>query len=173
MRIWTKKVDEGIHAACGHITFATAWRPIYLAKTPEEIARDVGQMKDKAKQARRIRCLEQGLDAEEVIDSIHVFDRMLAEMQTVLSNSSGLAGNGVSLADLKLLPYVLRLDQLDLAWMWDEQPAVAAWFARMQERPSFAPAIADVIPQNEIDVLKTGGRDNRAKIEAVLAAAAF
>lgn len=24
MRIWTKKVDEGIHAACGHITFATA-----------------------------------------------------------------------------------------------------------------------------------------------------
>jgi glutathione S-transferase len=107
------------------------------------------------------------MDAAEVIDSIHVFDRMLGEMEATLGGAPWLAGPRLSIADLKLLPYVLRLDHLDLAWMWDERPGVADWFARIQARPSYGPAIVEVIPQNEIDVLKTGGRE-RPKIEAIL-----
>lgn len=171
MRMWSKRVDESIHAACGHITFATAWRPVYLAKSPEEVAADVGQMKDPVKQAQRVQCLEKGLDADEVVRAIHIFDRMLADMETVLEGHDWLTGNQLSIADLKIVPYVIRLDHLDLEWMWQGRPQVADWYRRLQARPSFKVAITDLIPQREIDVLRTGGRD-RAKIEEILASSA-
>ena len=37
-----------------------------------------------------------------------------------------------SLADIGYAPYILRLDHLQLQFLWDKRPHVAAWYDRVQ-----------------------------------------
>ena len=35
-----------------------------------------------------------------------------------------------------MIPYILRLDLLGMERIWENMPRIAAWYARMRERPS-------------------------------------
>lgn len=56
-----------------------------------------------------------------------------------------LCGRKLSLADVMAAAHVSVLDQLD-AIDWDRCPAGRGWFARMKQRPSFRPLLADQVP---------------------------
>jgi hypothetical protein len=43
-----------------------------------------------------------------------------------------LAGDTYSLADVAVIPYILRLELLRLSRMWDGRPSVAAWWERVR-----------------------------------------
>jgi len=45
-----------------------------------------------------------------------------------------------SIADIVLIPTVVRMEDLGLTDIWADLPNVAAWYARVQARPSFAAA---------------------------------
>ena len=65
---------------------------------------------------------------------------MLDRMQETLGREPWLAGDGYSLADINIAPFVHRLasfPEYDLGRDW---PAVADWYARLRERPAFARA---------------------------------
>ena len=51
-----------------------------------------------------------------------------------------LLGERCSIADIVLLPSVVRMVDLGLDNLWDGLPGVANWLAQMQARPSFAQA---------------------------------
>ena len=36
-----------------------------------------------------------------------------------------------------LTPFVSRLDELSLDWMWKDRPLLASWWDRIRQRPSF------------------------------------
>ena len=69
-----------------------------------------------------------------------------------------LAGGEFSLADIAVIPYVIRLDMLRLAPMWHSYPHVAAWYERTRKRPAVERAIVnsmtavDRAPFEEISV---------------------
>jgi glutathione S-transferase len=54
-----------------------------------------------------------------------------------------LAGDSFSNADCAVIPYILRLELLKLAGLWDRYPAIADWWARMRVRPSVKGTIFD------------------------------
>jgi glutathione S-transferase len=56
---------------------------------------------------------------------------------TLADGRSFLVGNEVTLADLVVLPIVVRAEDVNLSSLWSDQPFMAAWYARMQARPSF------------------------------------
>jgi glutathione S-transferase len=46
-------------------------------------------------------------------------------------------GPSFSIADIVLIPSVVRMDDLGLHHLWDDLPWIAAWYERVQARPAF------------------------------------
>lgn len=59
-----------------------------------------------------------------------------------------LLGGDYSIADIVLVPSVVRMHDLGLAHLWDDLPEVARWFESVQARPSFAIAY---VPGSRVD----------------------
>jgi glutathione S-transferase len=60
--------------------------------------------------------------------------------QSLSDGRSYLLGDLCSLADFVLLPSMIRMQDLGLAYLWEDTAGFADWLARMQNRPSFAQA---------------------------------
>lgn len=61
-------------------------------------------------------------------------------MEVVLAARSWLCGSGYSVADICAVPVFQRLADIGRASLWDDRPAVAAWYARLGARPAYAKA---------------------------------
>ena len=71
-----------------------------------------------------------------------LFGVPVVKVQDVLSRQPFLAGEGYSLADAALTPFVNRLDMLGLDFMWREtRPNLTGWIDRIRERPNFDRAV--------------------------------
>jgi glutathione S-transferase len=77
-----------------------------------------------------------GLQSHYTVDAIEQHEKLLSWMEAGLKQGPYLAGSAYSLADIAVVPYILRLELLKLARMWEKRPGVAAWWARVKARPS-------------------------------------
>jgi len=171
MRMWIKVPDEGLHVACGSLTYAAAFAPQLRANhAPQEWEARLARLPDRARAAQQRQIIEMQFDAPAVKDAALLHKKVLKEMQAALSQSSWLAGDTFSLADAAIIPYVTRLDRLGLDLMWADYPAVAAWFAAVQARPNFASAISAFRSNAYDDELKKRGIDVWPQAQALLAA---
>jgi glutathione S-transferase len=133
----------------------------------------LAKLPDRARAWRQEQLLEKGLDASFVADAVRLHDKVLADMEKTLASSAWLAGDTFSLAECAIVPYILRLEKLGLARMWERRPRVADWYARVQARPSWAEAIAafPVLGNGDYDdEMRTKGVDSWPKVKALLAA---
>ena len=78
-----------------------------------------------------------------------------------------LAGPDFSLADIAAVPYVLRLDLLRMARLWDAHPGVGAWYKRVLARPSVKTEILDRMTVEDQAPFKEL-RDPWPKVAAIL-----
>lgn len=172
MRLWSKLCDEGVHMACGSISFAAIFaRQLANGHSPEALEKRLERMPDPARRERQRQIIQHGFDAPFVRDHVRLYDKALAEMEAALADRPWLAGAAFSLADISLIPYVERVDRLGLAGLWHPQrPRVADWFRRMKERPSFKSAIAAFDPVDYDDRV-TESESAWPKVHAILAAA--
>ncbi len=172
MRVWTKAMDEGVHAACADIAYATAYRPIMRQKTPEELAAHLDRMPDPERRERQRQAIEHGLEAPIIRRSVLLYDRTLAEMEAALAGGDWLAGGAYSLADVALTPYVLRVETMALDdVLMAARPRVRDWLARIKGRANFRPAVADQMPGPPTEVLKAAGEAARDEVARIVKAA--
>ena len=82
-----------------------------------------------------------------------------------------LAGTSFSNADCAVVPYILRLELLKLAGMWDGQAAIGDWWGRMRERPSVKAAILDRMTETDWAPFRNLAPDPWPKVETLLRAA--
>ena len=54
-----------------------------------------------------------------------------------------LCGDMFTLADISIMPSIVRLEDLGMAELWADRPLVTQWYARLRARPAFALAYAD------------------------------
>ena len=165
---WMIRPDAGLHDACGITSFALAFRmqlakvdpqalQAFYAKIPEEIRRE------------RIRSLvELGLEAPGVGPALRSYHKTIGAMAKALALGDWLVGEDCSLADITMLPYVLRLDHLGLNWFWDSHPAVAGWLARMQARPSYR-AIEERLDPKYLDIMTLVAAREDARLRQIVA----
>lgn len=135
---WMILPDSGLHDACGLTSFALAFRYQLLKLAPDALAAHLAKMPNEQRRTHVKNVVEQGLDAPGVAQAIRTFYQAIQRMSQALTQADWLAGDTLSLADITMLPYVLRLSHLGLDWLWQDLPQVADWFARMQVRDSFA-----------------------------------
>lgn len=147
MRLWTKQLDDSVHHATAVLSYSIAYRFLQLDKSPAEIEALLQGINDPERRARNRDLIEKGVDSRFFIGALRRFQKLLTDMEITLSRKEWLAGDGFSLADIGLAPYIARLERLQLSPLWEERPNVARWFQYIQERPAYGRAISDYYDQ--------------------------
>ena len=172
MRLWMKKVDDGMHPAVNTLTFATANRKALLAKTPKELQAYYDAKPDPVHREKLRQLVEGGLEAPVVIDAVKLYDKRLDELEEALGDAPFLAGEDWSLADAAVTPYINRLDMIGLDRMWEgARPRLADWFARIKSRKSYGEALNWYFTADDEKRFASEGVDAWAKVETILRAA--
>lgn len=140
-RLWMKKIDDTLHAACSAVTFAIAFRREMRQKPPAELEAHLARVPDPEYRERQRLSIAHGLAAPHVAQAVRGYDKYLGEMEQALAHSAYLVGDACTLADLCATPYVNRAHMLGMDALWARRPNVAAWFERMRARPSFGTCI--------------------------------
>jgi glutathione S-transferase len=169
MRQWTMRPDAGLHRACGVTSFAVAFRHQMLALPAAEIDRQLAEKPDPAVRDNLRQTIDQGVLAPQVAPALKLYDKAIGLMARQLDRTPWLAGDRYSLADSALLPYVCRLEQLQMPWMWEgARSSVAAWLERCKARPNFS-GIADYLDEKYLVVMSRSGRELESTLRQVLA----
>lgn len=147
VRIVNKLIDEYVHNSCTILTFGTAFRPWFAGLTAEQIDQRLAKSPLKKRTEYKRDVALHGLQSKFVREALEHHLKLLELIEQ--ARGGWLAGSQFSLADVAAIPYVLRLDLLKMTRLWDERPGVAAWYARMRERPSVRKEMIDrMTPQD-------------------------
>jgi glutathione S-transferase len=95
---------------------------------------------------------------------------VLRKMGQALTRSPWLAGDSYSLADIAMLPYVLRLDDMAQTWIWeesDEMRPISAWLEACRARPGYA-GITRHLNASVVDMMKTHGAEDAGVVRNAL-----
>jgi glutathione S-transferase len=170
MRYWTKLCDEGLHTACGSISFAAAFaRQLVQGKTAAQVEERLAAIPDPARRERQRQIIRHGFEVPFVQDHLRLYDAAIGQMEAALQSTPWLAGSQFSLADVSLIPYVERMYRLGLEGLWQARPRVTDWFERVRQRASFG-AIRDFDPMDYDDRIR-GKEDHWPKVAAILGSA--
>jgi len=169
VRLWTRQPDDGVHEMTSVLSFAIAFRHLLRAKSPEELARHYAGIPDRARRARIRDAVENGVKAELTGTALRRFERLAADMESALAQHAWLAGKELTLADVGLAPYIVRLAQLKLDFLWRDRPHLAAWFDAWRQRPAYTAALTSWIADNPaVALMAQSGAAALPELEALL-----
>jgi len=139
MRALMRFIDEMPAAAIRVPTFNLAFLPRFQAMSEEEFTAFAN-----AKPLRKEFMLAMGRDgfsAAEMTAALGRLARTLDRMTDVIAASGGpwLMGARPSLADIAVMPVIVRMADLGLDTMWAEKPAIGRWHAAIRAHPAYAP----------------------------------
>lgn len=157
MRLLCRRIDAPLHPACGVLTHAIGIRPGLLQRPRQDVLALFAQIPDPVRRAARISVFEHGVDAPEFDSAMREYLKVLDEAERLLSDSDWLAGDGPSLADFALLPYVLRFDHLALAPLLQSRSGLARWYAALRGRSSWSEAIDAWAPEPLVTAFRASG----------------
>ncbi|MGZ8500221.1 MAG: glutathione S-transferase family protein [Candidatus Binatia bacterium] len=168
MRLWTKQLDEGVHAATSVVSSAIAFRYQKLAIGMEALEEFHKKMPDPVKREKSWENVTKGVESRFFPEAIKRFDKLLSDMETTLANSPWLAGTEFSLADIGFAPYVTRLDHLQLQFLWDKRPHIPEWYDRLRERRAYSDALEKWFNANYLPLMKEKGLEAQAAVKAIV-----
>ncbi|MFK7888571.1 MAG: glutathione S-transferase family protein [Gammaproteobacteria bacterium] len=164
---WMILPDASLHDACGLTSFALAFRH-QLAKLPPAALEAHYAKMPSEKRRQHIRSLvEQGLDAPGVGAALRTYYASIQSMAKALQNTACLASDTWSLADVTMLPYVLRLEHLGLSWFWSDAPQIDDWFDRARQRAEYS-AIDKLINPGYLELMSKIPTEQYDQVRAAL-----
>ena len=81
-----------------------------------------------------------GFSKDLVDESTERLRQTVARIDAAIARGPWLAGEQISLADLCVLPTIVRMSDIRLESVWADLPHFQNWYERVQARPSFATA---------------------------------
>lgn len=139
MRWWMKTVDETVHTSLRPLSFMHFALPFAQSLQDDSLQAITARMakKDLAEVWQRV--ARSPYSDDELAAYLAKVQAVLDRMEAALKQSPWLAGDEFSLADLAMIPYFRRMQQLDKQALWQgTRPRVAGWLKRVESRPSFA-----------------------------------
>jgi ganglioside-induced differentiation-associated protein 1 len=172
-RAWTKAVDEELHPACSAITYIISHRHTIQREGVRDFEQFVeqGSVEGRAARLQKWQWIQHGINAPGAVEKFRLYDIYLHKMEATLSRSRWLVGDGFSIADIAMTPYVNRLEALamDGLWLGGRLPGVTDWFERVRERPTFKPSLIDWVPSELVREMRVNGEKAWPQIQALLA----
>ncbi|NIO08444.1 MAG: glutathione S-transferase family protein [Deltaproteobacteria bacterium] len=141
MRKWEKWSDEVGYAAVYVPTWDRLSRPVAEKLTDDELATVLQRIPTKERRNRWRQVARGGFSKAEMQIAYDKMKLTFQQMEEDLSSSDYLAGDGFSLAECAMLPFVERMVDLrpDLT-ATSVYPRVHLWLARLAQRPSWQAA---------------------------------
>lgn len=174
LRLWTKRLDDRVHASTAVVTFSLGPRNFVL-QMPEEIREaNIAAIPDARDRAARRSVIEHGIKAPEFAGALGTMIELLDRAESALDARPWLSGDSFGLADAAVLPYVLRLDHLAMTPLLggEARPALADWYARCRARPSFETAVSKWAPAEIVDMMRSQAAAEWPDVEPLTRAAA-
>ena len=148
MRLWMKYMDNFHQFVSGVLTYGLAGRHLLLQKTEEDRNEDINKIPDPLKRETRRILVEQGIDAPIVAEALKRAMIFLNKLENEIPVSGWLSGDSFGLADACVLPYILRMQQLNLdeAFNSSDKPKIHDWYLRTQDLPFYDSSVTELIP---------------------------
>lgn len=161
MRLLTKRLDEGLHAAAGVLMNAVGYRHRYLNMDPADYERYLANVTDPEKREVKRQVIAQGAEAPAVVGALRKFQRLILDIEQRLSSGSPwLLGESYTLADASYTPYMYRLETMQMSELWKPScPHVCDWYRRIKERPSFHEGVVAPAVAANLELLREKGKE--------------
>ena len=166
-RLWSKAIDEGLFEGVTVFSFSAMFRDRMKALSDEERERRYRNVGDPVRRDRHKSVFEHGVDSPYVARAVASYEIAFKGMEEALTGgvaegvaggSEWLAGGMFSLAEINLAPFVARLEYLTLLDLWTAgRPAVAAWWSRVKDRPSYQAEIIAPLGEQEVEEMQVSG----------------
>ncbi len=168
VRRWTKQIDDSLHLNVWILSCAAIIRHHLAALAPEQLETALPLERIKRELTRDI--LAKGEDSHHVAGALKRFEKLIEDMEAALATSAWLGGDAYSLADIDLTPYLQRLNDIGLTFLWLAKPRVQDWWDRVRARPSFSAVLRDWQSDEEIAKAAEAGARRADSFAARLAA---
>ena len=170
MRRWTKQIDNSLHPSIFLLSFVPFFRDPLLQLPESERMKAVPL--DPVKAERTLNMMQLGWNSPYIGMGVVRFHKLAVDLEDALRRSEWLAGDRYSLADADFTPYLQRMEDLGLDWLWEDKPALTAWYARVRSRPSFSAVVKDWIEPEAREAAAIKAREIGPKFRRILEAAA-
>jgi glutathione S-transferase len=139
MRSLMRFIDEIPAAAVRVPTFNLAFLPRFAAMSEGEFLAFA-----ESKPLRKEFMLamgRKGFPEKEMNAALDRMKRTYERMDLAIKESGGprLLGKDITLADVAVMPALVRMADLGLANMWQDMPRIARWYDAMRAHPAFKP----------------------------------
>lgn len=170
MRVWTKRLDEGLHYHTGVLSGSIAFRHQHLARPADELEAYIDGIPDPRRRERQRQQIKLGMDAPQFREAVLHFDRFLTDMEAQLSQTRWLAGESFSLADVAYAPYLIRLDELQL-WGWmDRRPGIGRLYDQLRDRDSYGAGYVDWRNEDYVALMRETGAEAWQRVKRIVEA---
>ncbi len=168
MRLWTKRLDETLHAACGGLQWPMLMLPVLEKMSSEDAEALLAKVPDPVRRGRQQELYRLGMRAPVAVTAINTYRQFLVDMEAVLQQQTWLAGSSYSLADLGVTPYFQTLKHFCWTEMFADLPAVGDWYERCFSRPSYEEAIGAGLQPALIEQFGTAGEAIWPELQKVI-----
>ena len=139
MRSLMRFIDEMPAAAVRVPTFNLAFLPRFAAMSEDEF---VAFAESKPLRKEFMLAMgRKGFPEKEMNAALDRMRRTYERMEVAIGESGGpwLMGKDITLADVALMPAIVRMADLGLDTMWNDRPPVARWYDAIRAHPAFKP----------------------------------
>ena len=143
MRLWTKKIDSGVHVDSRTVGQCIAMRFRALEADPAVVNKHYEDMPEIVRRKNDLINNEMGVNSPLLPDAIGTFKTLFQEIDDTLAGHEWLVGNMFSLADISMVVYVNRLTSFQMARLWDHLNRFKEWSARIMDRPAYVTAVTE------------------------------
>ena len=168
MRLWTKRLDESLHAACGALQWPMFMLPVLAQMSEEDAEALLARVPDPVRRGRQQELYRQGMKAPVAAAGVNTYHKFLADMEQLLNGQPWLSGQSFSLADTGVMPYFQTLKQFGWTELYADLPAVTEWVTRCFSRPSYEAAIGGVTPAPLLAQMAESGKQAWPELKAAL-----
>ncbi|BBB97686.1 MULTISPECIES: glutathione S-transferase family protein [Bradyrhizobium] len=168
MRLWTKQLDEGVHAAVGTLSFCIAVRHELLARSAADREKWVAGIPQADRRERSKTNLESGVHSPFFAPAALRCARLFQDFDASLAESNWLAGTEFSLADVGFAPYLVRFRMLGLDLLFERYPRVAEWADRICKRPSVTEGVTKWISEGASALYSNSREEGKEALARVL-----
>lgn len=135
MRAWMRFLEEVPTTAIRVPTFNRIFRKVNAEVSEDDMRRWTEKMPLRKHFYRKMS--KEGFDDATVRESTERLDATIARAEWQLGKTRFLSGEAFTIADIVLIPTIVRMEDLGMEEYWAERRNFTRWYQEIRDRPSF------------------------------------